>query len=124
MNRLNENTFHLFMRPKNKKQIALFGKLSQKKRENFNWYTLNDNFPSLTAFLAELAPAPTIIKIFSYFSMFSYRPSVSVDFLSKNLAFGSVQLCEEWLTTLGLAFVPTDTAFIDCKACVNITQTI
>jgi len=45
---------------------------------------------------------------------FSYRPNISVDYITKILAFDSSEKCKEWLDTFSLPYA-ADGAQVDCK---------
>ncbi|XP_023299322.2 leukocyte receptor cluster member 8 homolog [Lucilia cuprina] len=58
------------------------------------------------------AALKTIIK--------SYRPNISIDYITELLAFESRDKCKEWLTAFSLPFVGADETQIDCKVASTI----
>lgn len=55
-----------------------------------------------------------------YFFLSSYRPNISVDYVTELLAFESRDKCKEWLTGFSLPFVGADETQIDCKVASTI----
>ncbi|XP_051999305.1 leukocyte receptor cluster member 8 homolog [Xyrauchen texanus] len=52
----------------------------------------------------------------------TFRPSVSVEYVQSSLAFPDLDSCLEFLTGLGVTFIPSDPSKIDCKvssACLS-----
>lgn len=49
----------------------------------------------------------------------SYRPNISVEYVSNVLAFDSTEKCKEWLDTFSLPYA-ADGAQIDCKNAASI----
>ncbi|XP_037813460.1 leukocyte receptor cluster member 8 homolog [Lucilia sericata] len=50
----------------------------------------------------------------------SYRPNISIDYITELLAFESHDKCKEWLTGFSLPFVGADETQIDCKVASTI----
>lgn len=48
-------------------------------------------------------------------NLFSYRPNIPVEFISRTLAFESMEKCMEWLTTLSIVYTGPCKKLIDCK---------
>lgn len=58
-------------------------------------------------------------NLFTFVIIFSYRPGISSSFVKETLAFVDVEKCVEWLTALGVVFISTDKANIDCKTSMS-----
>lgn len=58
-------------------------------------------------------------NLLTFVVIFSYRPGISSQFVKETLAFVDVEKCVEWLTALGVVFLSTDKANIDCKTSMS-----
>jgi len=66
-----------------------------------------------------LIPFLLNFNLLTFVVIFSYRPGISSQFVKETLAFVDVEKCVEWLTALGVVFLSTDKANIDCKTSMS-----